>query len=64
MEDAEKKDWQDPQSDGPDVIIVGAGVAGAALAYTLGKVGAFSPMMFCIHIFFLKKKKLFFEDFW
>lgn len=25
----------------PDIIIVGAGVAGAALAYTLGKVGEY-----------------------
>ena len=31
--------WTRPQNDGaPDVIIVGAGVAGAALAYSLGKV--------------------------
>lgn len=43
VEEGEKKGREDLQSDGPDVIIVGAGVAGAALAYTLGKVGAFSP---------------------
>jgi flavin-dependent dehydrogenase len=33
--------------DGPtDVIIVGAGVAGSALAYTLGKVALLLPFSF------------------
>jgi hypothetical protein len=32
--------------DGTDVIIVGAGVAGSALAYTLGKVPSFVPSLF------------------
>ncbi|XP_074572980.1 squalene monooxygenase SE1-like [Curcuma longa] len=31
--------WESDGSGGPDVIVVGAGVAGSALAYTLGKDG-------------------------
>ena len=37
-------------NDGPEVIIVGAGVAGAALAYTLGKVTPFANL-FAISFF-------------
>lgn len=42
------KEQCDSDADGcgvPDVIVVGAGVAGSALAYTLGKVTPFLPFL-------------------
>lgn len=36
--------WESDGSGGPDVIVVGAGVAGSALAYTLGKVMMLFPV--------------------
>lgn len=39
------------RDDGDDVIIVGAGVAGAALAHTLGKVMIFLFFLFLFFIF-------------
>ncbi|TQD69685.1 hypothetical protein C1H46_044782 [Malus baccata] len=36
-----------------DVVIVGAGVAGAALAYTLGKVIIISPFLYLHNLHFL-----------
>lgn len=39
------------RDDGDDVIIVGAGVAGAALAHTLGKVTIFLFFLFLFFIF-------------
>lgn len=39
---------------GPDVIIVGAGVGGSALAYALAKVSKM-PGQFCVHAFIIGK---------